>query len=56
MFSEEGLSQAGQKVNKLLVKNPFTRAHVTVLNIKNCRSKLSIKMFIMCLGGIEMQH
>ena len=40
MFSEEKLSQAGQKTNKALVKNIFTQTHLTVLN------KLIIKVFI----------
>ena len=39
MFSEQKLSQVGQKNNKIMVK-------ITVLNLKNCRSKLSIEMFI----------
>ena len=34
MFSEEKLSQAGQKTNKVLVKNLFTQTHLTVLYIK----------------------
>ena len=34
MFSEEKLSQAGQKTNKVLVKNLVTQTHLTVLNIK----------------------
>ena len=31
---EEKLSQAGQKTNKVLVKNLFTQTHLTDLNIK----------------------
>ena len=46
MFSEEKLSQAGQKTNKVLVKSLFTQTRLTDLNIKNCISKLSIKMSI----------
>ena len=34
MFPDETLSQGGQKTNKVLVKNLFTQAHYTVLNIK----------------------
>ena len=34
MFSEEKLSQAGQKTNKVIVKNLFTQTHCTNLNIK----------------------
>ena len=34
MFSEEKLSQAGQKTNKVFVKNLFTQTHLRVLNIK----------------------
>ena len=34
MFSEEKLSQAGQKIKKVLVKNLFTQTHLTVLNVK----------------------
>ena len=45
-FSEEKLSQAGQKNNKALISIFFTQTHLTVLNIKNCISKWSIKMFI----------
>ena len=33
MFSEEKLSQPGQKTNKGLVKNVFTQKHFKVLNI-----------------------
>ena len=46
MFSEEKLSHAGQKTNKVLVKTLFTQIHLTVLNIKktasvNCTLKCS---------------
>ena len=46
MFSEEKLSQAGQKTNKVLVKPLFTQIHLMVLNIKkttlvNCTLKCS---------------
>ena len=34
MFSEEKLSQAGQKNYKVLVQNLFTRRNLTALNIK----------------------
>ena len=44
MFPEEKLSQAEQKINKVLVKNLSTQTHLTVLKIKNCISKLSVKM------------
>ena len=46
IFSEEKLSQAGQKTSKVLVKNLFTQAQLTVLNIKKNLSKFSIEMFI----------
>ena len=34
MFSEEKLSQAGQKNNKALTQNLFTQTHRTVWNMK----------------------
>ena len=40
MFSEEKRSQAGQKANKVLLKNLFTQTHFMVLN------KLPINIFI----------
>ena len=46
MFSEEKLSQARQKLNKVLVKYLFTQTQLTILNKKKYISKLSIKMFI----------
>ena len=45
--SEEKLSKAEHKTNKVLVKNFFTQTHLTILNIKkNCISKLSNKIFM----------
>ena len=46
MFSEDKLSHAGQKNNKVLVQKLFTQIYLTVLNTKNCISKLPTKMFI----------
>ena len=34
MFSEEKLSQVGQKANEVLAKNLFTQTHLKDLNIK----------------------
>ena len=46
MFSEEKLSQAGQQINKVMIKNHFTLTHLMVLNIKKHLCKLSTKIFI----------
>ena len=46
MFSEEKLSQTRQRNSKVLVQNLFTQTHLPVLNIKNCISKLYIKIII----------
>ena len=32
MFSEDKMSQTGQKNQKVLIKNLFTQTHLTVLN------------------------
>ena len=47
MFSEEKLSQAGQKNNKVMVQILFTQTHRTVWNMKKkCIRKLSIIMLL----------
>ena len=45
MFSEEKLSQEGQKNNKVLEYSFYSDIQ-TVLNIKKCINKLPIKMFM----------
>ena len=46
MFSEQKLSQSGQETTKYWCKNLFTQTNITILNTKNCISKLSTAMFI----------
>ena len=45
------MSQAEQKSNKVLLQNHFTQTHLTVLNMKNCTSKLFFDRLTDWLAG-----
>ena len=46
MFAEEKLSQAEGKKQSIGMKSFLTSTQLVVLNMKNCISRLSFKMFI----------